>query len=194
MAMAVANPPQSITDWYHSCTATFEKITTGFGYLGPGQDSGGDETNEIALRLVQDQVGRFRVWSGNMGAHYPAHSRMSLDFKLKEASYLQNTVVELLEELNTSLEEMLCSTQHRVGTIEEVEETDGDDGEKEKNTEDDNVSSTGSEATESSSDSPLSDIVFMLDDIANIISCLYTLSVAIPQPVLQDRLQISHRD
>ncbi|RPB21353.1 hypothetical protein L211DRAFT_851532 [Terfezia boudieri ATCC MYA-4762] len=185
MAMAVANPPQSITDWYHSCTATFEKITTGFGYLGPGQDSGGDETNEIALRLVQDQVGRFRVWSGNMGAHYPAHSRMSLDFKLKEASYLQNTVVELLEELNTSLEER---------TIEEVEETDGDDGEKEKNTEDDNVSSTGSEATESSSDSPLSDIVFMLDDIANIISCLYTLSVAIPQPVLQDRLQISHRD
>ncbi|KAF8458665.1 hypothetical protein BGX38DRAFT_1264971 [Terfezia claveryi] len=192
MALAVANPPQSISDWYHSCIAAFDKITTGFGNLGPGQDSGGDETKEISLQLVQDQIGRFRVWSRNMGAHYPAHSRMSLDYKLKEASYLQNTVVELLEELNTSLE-ALCSTQHRVDTIEEVEETDGNDGEKENNTEDDNVSSTESEATESSSDSPLSDLVFRLDDIANIISCLYTLSVAIRRPVPQDR-QISHRD
>ena len=103
-AMATANPPPPITDWYHSCIATFEKITMGVDSLAPGLDSGSDESKELALQLVQDQIGRFRVWAGNMGAHHPAGSRMSLDYKLKEASHIHDTVVELLEELSTSLE------------------------------------------------------------------------------------------
>jgi len=105
-AMATANPPQLITDWYHSCIATFEKITTDVDNLIPGLDSrtGSFETKELALQLVQDQIGRFSVWAGNVGAHNPASSRMSLDYKLKEAPHIHNTVVELLEELSTSLE------------------------------------------------------------------------------------------
>ena len=35
----------------------------------------------------------------------------------------------------------------------------------------------------------LSDLVFMLEDVANIISCLYSLSVAMRQPAPEDRLQ-----
>ena len=55
---------------------------------------------------------------------------------------------------------------------------------------DDNVSdSGGSVASEAGSGSPLSDLTFKLDDIANIISCLYTLSVTIRQPAHQDRLR-----
>ena len=67
-------------------------------------------------------------------------------------------------------------------------ETDGDK-EKGKNMEEfeDDVSDSESAASETSN--PLSDFVFKLDDIANIISCLYNLSVAMRQPVPQDRLQ-----
>lgn len=101
MAMATSNTPQLITDWYHSCMATFAKITTGIDVL---VDSSSHEAKERALQLIQDQIGRLRVWAGNMGAHHPAGSRMSLDYKLKEASHIHNTVVELLEELNTTLE------------------------------------------------------------------------------------------
>jgi len=43
--------------------------------------------------------------------------------------------------------------------------------------------------SESGSSSPLSDLVFKLDDIAHIISCLYTLSAAMRQPAPQDRLR-----
>ena len=84
--------------------AAFEKVTTGIDNLAPGLDSGSHETKAPALQLAQDQIGRFRVWAGSMGAHHPAGSRMSLDYKLKEASHIHITVVELLEELNTSLE------------------------------------------------------------------------------------------
>ena len=89
---------------------------------------------------------------------------------------------------------MLCSTQHNPldsdPSIEEGEETD-DDEEIESDEEefDDKVSDSDSASSESGNSSPLSDLVFKLDDIANIISCLYTLSVAMRQPAPQDRLR-----
>jgi len=98
--MATANPPQFITDWYHSCIDIFEQITASVDNLTPGQDY---EAKALALQLV-DQIGRFRVWGANMGAHHQAGSRLSLDYKLREASYIHNTVVKLLKKLNTSLE------------------------------------------------------------------------------------------
>ena len=106
MAMAAANLPPLITDCYRSCITTFERITTGLGNPAPdsGLDFGSPEAKALALRLVQDQRGRLRVWAGNMGAHHPASSRMSLDYKLKEASHIRNMVVKLLEQLSTSLE------------------------------------------------------------------------------------------
>ncbi|KAF8418438.1 hypothetical protein EV426DRAFT_707586 [Tirmania nivea] len=182
--MATTNSPQSIANWYRSCIATFENVTRSVDNLAPNLDS----AKALALQLVQDQIGRFRVWAGNMGAHHPARSRMSLDHKLKEASHIHDMVVELLEELNTSLEMLHCSTQNLLNPdliLEEAEETDGD-CENNGMELDDNVSDSGSAA---SSDSPLSDFVFKLDDIANIISCLYNLSAAMRQPVPQDRLR-----
>jgi len=79
---------------------------------------------------------------------------------------------------------VLCSTQENPAdpdlTIEEAEETGGEES-------DDIPDSSRSATSEASSDSALSELVFMLDDIAHIISCLYTLSVAMRQPVPQDR-------
>jgi len=69
-----------------------------------GLDLGSHESKELALQLVQDKIRRFRIWAGNMGSHRLAGSRMSLDYKLKEELHIHNTVVESLEEMNTSLE------------------------------------------------------------------------------------------
>ena len=106
LTMATANPLplMNIFDWYCSCIGAFEEVTTGVDNLAPGPGLSSHETKALALQLVQDQIGRFRVWAGNMGAHRPAGNRMSLDYKLKEASHIHMTVVELLEELNTLLE------------------------------------------------------------------------------------------
>ena len=101
--METVNPPHFIADWYHSCITTFEQVTACIDNLAHEQDSDSDEAKALALQLVQDQIGRFRVWAANMGAHHQAASRMSLDYKLKEASHIHNTVVKLLTQLNNSL-------------------------------------------------------------------------------------------
>ena len=56
----------------------------------------------IAQRLL-DEFGRFRVWAGNVGANRTG--RVSLDYRLREASHIYTRLTELLEELNKVLEE-----------------------------------------------------------------------------------------
>ena len=88
-------------------------------------------------------------------------------------------------------DQVLCSTQNNPDLgIEKAGKTGGDE-EREKNPEEfeDDISDSGSAASETGSGSPLSDFAFKLDDISNIISCLYNLCVAMRQPVPQDRLQ-----
>jgi len=88
---------------------------------------------------------------------------------------------------NWDLVIVLCSTQENPAdadlTMEEAEETGGGAAKESDDVPDPSRSAT----SESSSGSALSELVFVLDDIAHIISCLYTLSVAMRQPVPQDR-------
>lgn len=59
-------------------------------------------TSEAQLSLVQKAIveceGRFRVWSGNVGAHQMGKS--SLDYRLRDALYVKPAVVRLLVDLN----------------------------------------------------------------------------------------------
>lgn len=50
---------------------------------------------------VQDEFGRFRVWSGNLGALQKGHS--SLDYRLRDAPLLSAEVSKLLKELEENL-------------------------------------------------------------------------------------------
>ena len=92
---------QSIADWYNTCIVIFGKISASID--NSGFDPGNDAKALVVTQLVRDQIGRLRVWAGNMGAHRVG--RMSLDYKLKEASHIHAAVLELLKELNGSLTE-----------------------------------------------------------------------------------------
>ncbi|KAI5781715.1 hypothetical protein DFH27DRAFT_656576 [Peziza echinospora] len=85
--------------------------------------------------------------------------RMSLDFKLRDASHIKDVVMEFLNELMDGLNELCIKAQDGLGER-------GNDGE------------TGHKH----SDTLSAELTFLLDDIANIISCLYNLSVSIRQP------------
>ena len=50
---------------------------------------------------ITDLIGRFRVWSGNIGAHQTGKS--SLDYRLRDASYIKSRVVRLLRDLNSQV-------------------------------------------------------------------------------------------
>lgn len=51
---------------------------------------------------LQDEFGRFRVWSGNLGVLQKGHS--SLDYRLRDAPLLSNEVSKLLKELEQNLQ------------------------------------------------------------------------------------------
>ncbi|EWY95075.1 hypothetical protein FOYG_04198 [Fusarium oxysporum NRRL 32931] len=60
-----------------------------------------DTQSNISLVKLQNELSRFKVWSGNIGAH--RKGRSSLDHRLRDASNIRNQVVELLEDLRESL-------------------------------------------------------------------------------------------
>jgi hypothetical protein len=50
---------------------------------------------------LQDEFGRLRVWSGNLGALQKGHS--SLDYRLRDSPLLSSNVLKLLHELKENL-------------------------------------------------------------------------------------------
>lgn len=60
-------------------------------------------SSQLTRLTVEDEIGRFRVWEANVGAH--RKGRLSLDHKLREASKIHGKVAELLLEMNSELKE-----------------------------------------------------------------------------------------
>jgi hypothetical protein len=54
----------------------------------------------------QDELGRFKVWVGNIAAHRPAQSRRSLEYRLRDSSRLRDMVLSLLGDLKTALDDL----------------------------------------------------------------------------------------
>lgn len=54
-------------------------------------------------RSLEDEMGRFRVWTGNLSAHRPASSRRSLEYRLRDSLVLRHTVNSLLRDLQVAL-------------------------------------------------------------------------------------------
>lgn len=52
------------------------------------------QTPEVSPLQWQDELGRLRVWSGNVGAHKTSLS--SLDYRLRDSSHIRNEIMKLL--------------------------------------------------------------------------------------------------
>lgn len=52
--------------------------------------------------VVEDQMGRFQVWAGNIGAFQQPGSTSSLDYRLKESELIRNSVQSGLRRLNSA--------------------------------------------------------------------------------------------
>lgn len=64
------------------------------------------ETGE-ARSAIDDNYARFRIWAGNLGAFQPLPSKSSADFRLREAPEVASRILEILEEI--------CETNEDVG-------------------------------------------------------------------------------
>ena len=63
------------------------------------------EADQIARPALVDQLGRLKIWAGNIGAFQELPLPSSLDYRLREAPKIVKQVIELLEDLNETLQE-----------------------------------------------------------------------------------------
>ncbi len=63
------------------------------------------EADRTARPALVDQLGRLKIWAGNIGAFQELPLPSSLDYRLREAPKIVNQVIELLNDLNETLQE-----------------------------------------------------------------------------------------
>jgi hypothetical protein len=84
----MAAPTSLISDNHIACIQSFDDL---FAALNrPSRNLAGPEFTAAA----QNEFGRYKVWAGNVGAaHRGRAHRLSLDYRLKDASFYRDRVI-----------------------------------------------------------------------------------------------------
>ena len=86
----------SIKSRYAQCLTSFNSVLDSIKYGSHPSDSA-----PFPIEDLSTELGRFRVWAGNTGAHRTG--RVSLDHRLREVPEIHAEISELLRELELSL-------------------------------------------------------------------------------------------
>ncbi|KAF8253586.1 hypothetical protein K440DRAFT_656809 [Wilcoxina mikolae CBS 423.85] len=145
-------------------------------------NSQSESGSSVVCAKLRDDLGRFRVWTENAGAH--RRNRQSLDHRLREASKVKSMVLKLLKDLYDDLQSAIA--EFSSGT------TTDDDGESWPS--DSSTSSLDDTSPSPEPEGPLegshnTGVDRILADISHVITCLYEFSIAIKNPVPRDRLE-----
>ncbi|TVY19369.1 hypothetical protein LARI1_G003446 [Lachnellula arida] len=172
-------PKAAVSAAHHSTAQCFGA----FGQVQQSLASGPVElSNLISKDALSDEVGRFRVWSANIGALQKGHS--SLDYRLRESHLVYETVLKLLKELFDCLQEtnlVLSGTRlpyERQDRIE-IEDSDGSNDSSDEISEAESGDATPQTTTE---------LQQRFLSIIEIIDTLYTISRFIRAPALEARI------
>lgn len=139
----------------------------------------------IDREALEDEIGRFRVWSGNLGALQKGHS--SLDYRLRDSPLLSGNALKFLNELEQNLKETIAvvsgarlpyEEQAKEQPSHDDEEHDDFFSEDEEDDDEDDGQGAGSSKTE---------LGMRFAEIVDIIDNLYKLSVRIRTPTMRSR-------
>ncbi|KAI9772000.1 MAG: hypothetical protein M1840_001288 [Geoglossum simile] len=126
-------------------------------------------SDQITLPAVKDELGRFRVWAGNIGAHRTG--RISLDYRLRQAERMKRKVIDLLDDLIGAVQEAVAITSDERKPYDDTC-FDSDSA---------SSASDSMEVTKSTTE-----IQLLFRDLNEIITCLYKLSITIRNLVPRD--------
>jgi hypothetical protein len=155
----------------------------GFQNLSHALISSNDKwSDSIQHDGLQDEIGRFRVWSGNLGALQKGHS--SLDYRLRDSPLLSTNALQFLKELESNVNEARAIVsgdrlpyELQPKPEKDEEEDDDDDGFFDED-EDEDEDDAGGSRTELS---------MRFAEVVDIIDNLYKLSVRIRTPTIRSR-------
>ncbi|CAF9904963.1 MAG: hypothetical protein HETSPECPRED_004835 [Heterodermia speciosa] len=147
----------SISSLIRSCLQTYESLIKDL--------RGSNFAHEDARICVlwEDQLGRLRVWTANIGAHQTGPS--SLDYRLRDASHIRQLLVKLLEDLSQTLKDV----QYLIA-------------------EDSTVDSASDDSAVSFSNDPARELTGLHEGLVSIVDCLYQTSVLVRRPARHDIL------
>lgn len=165
--MGARGPEDSalITDYVHECLSGFQKACESLVKADVAIK------HKVPPRNIKDELGRFRLWCGNIAAHRKGQS--SLDYKLREASHIRERVIELLKNLDATIREV---TEIIHGVRVPWEDLSDSDSEFL----DDDLPLEEPETTE---------LQQLVSNMAEIITCLMRLSMAIRNPAPHDQFK-----
>ncbi|KAF2854408.1 hypothetical protein T440DRAFT_417405 [Plenodomus tracheiphilus IPT5] len=147
--------------------------------------SEGKWTASIDHEALEDEAGRFRVWSGNLGALQKGHS--SLDYRLRDSPLLSSNALRFLQELEGNLKEAFAIVSGDRLPYEQQPKSREDD--EDENDEDDGFFSDDEDESggEEERDGPRTELNMRFSEVVDIIDNLYKLSVRIRTPTMRLR-------
>ncbi|RPB16180.1 hypothetical protein P167DRAFT_353330 [Morchella conica CCBAS932] len=165
----------SIASLYDVCVGSFNQL---FNLL---QEPNCDFSSQLSKTALEEELGRFRVWAGNSGAH--RNGQVSLDHKLREAYHVHQTVRDLLGDLDDALKEAISIVSHERKPFDEQSFSP-----------DSSIYSLEDAPTEDPEEQPnptteLTELQERFGEVCHVITCLYKLSITIRNPAPRDRLQ-----
>lgn len=137
-------------------------------------------THAIDKEALEDEIGRFRVWAGNLGALQKGHS--SLDYRLRDSPVSSTNTLKLLQELETNINEA-----HAVVTGARLPYEEQNPPDPTEDDDDGFFSADSDDENSNSSDEPRTELSMRSREIVDIIDNLYKLSVRIRTPGLRSR-------
>ncbi|KAL2865871.1 uncharacterized protein BJX67DRAFT_382554 [Aspergillus lucknowensis] len=155
----------TISDLTRSCLKQLNELIS--------SDALAQSQNAVPLRAWKDELGRLRLWAGNIGAHQTGQS--SLDYRLRDASHIKGQTIKILE----AIKKLLAELQNTLSGEKEDEEDDQLD--------EDLQSLVAELVLENPSDSALT-VQEAYDSLVNKVSQLFDISMTVRKPAQHDRL------
>ncbi|KAF5536954.1 zinc finger transcription factor ace1 [Fusarium napiforme] len=164
----------TIADHVSACLQEFNSLCSSPTIWTDSISEAGTDS-AISLLKLQSELSRFKVWSGNIGAH--KKGRSSLDHRLRDASNIRDQVAELLEDLRESLKDAKdILTGQLIPWDQDLPLVDFSD----EDSDDESFQVDVPEPSELSQ---------ILTAIVEDINCLFRLSVSIHNPSPHDRFK-----
>ncbi|KAK5725932.1 hypothetical protein LTR15_004122 [Elasticomyces elasticus] len=135
--------------------------------------------SELSLAL-QEERGRFKVWTANISAHRAVTSRRSLEYRLRDSSNLRDTVKFLLQDLLQALQALadVAPSSHDLDSAVEAEANAPVDEDVDL---DFGCGAFTSEDEEQR----------LLEDIHDVVNCLMRFSMTLRNPARHDHMRYS---
>jgi tetratricopeptide (TPR) repeat protein len=129
--------------------------------------------HKVAPFNVNDEIGKFRLWCGNIAAH--RRGRSSLDYKLREASHIRDRVLDLLRNLESIIREANEIVSGERVPWEDMSDSDSDYSDNDL----------------VHKDAGTTELQQLISNMADIVTCLMRLSMAIRNPAPHDQFKES---